>query len=215
LNSDDYFAPGALSVVAEMYRSSPTAGAIVGAGDMIDVDGNVLFGATRAAITLESLYNWFDHFFLQPSCFFRKDVWEECGPLDEQLSYAMDLDLWIKIARRFEFVTTNAMLSYNLRHINAKTTKYEYLSSVEAAFVILRHAGEGPTRALLEKYAQRLTEDAERAYALVALRDAELFENKRELEAVYRSMSWRVTKPLRLLWKSMRRYRPMGLFAQE
>lgn len=205
LNSDDCYAPGALHVVAEMYRANPAAGAIVGAGDMVDVEGKVLFEATRASISLESIYNWFDEFFLQPSCFFRKDVWEACGPLDEKLEYAMDVDLWIKIARRFNFVTTGTMLSHSLRHMKAKTTEYEYLSSVEAVFLILGHGGEGPARALLEKYAQRITQDAERAHALVAFRDAELLESRRELEAVYRSLSWRVTRPLRLSGNSWRR----------
>jgi glycosyltransferase involved in cell wall biosynthesis len=214
LNSDDYYAPKALHEVADMYLTNPMAGAIVGSGKMVDINGNILFEATRTNITLESLYDWFDEYFLQPSCFFRREVWTECGQLNEQLSYAMDLDLWIKIARRFDFVTTNATLSYSLRHVNAKTTKYAYLSHVEAVFVILRYAGEGPARALLEKYAQRLTEDAERAHAHLALRDGELFESKRELEAVYRSLSWKVTKPLRCLRKAMRRYRPGGLFAQ-
>ncbi|WP_049818946.1 glycosyltransferase family 2 protein [Geotalea uraniireducens] len=160
LNSDDYYAAGALKTVAETALATPAAGAIVGAGAMVDETGNVFLSVARTAITLESLYNWFDEFFWQPSCFFPKETWKHCGPLDENVHYAMDLDFWIKIAKKFTFTTTHATLSFNLKHPKAKTTEFSYLSHVDAVMVIMRHGAEKEARKLLEEYTRVLHKSA-------------------------------------------------------
>lgn len=156
LNSDDYYAPGALEAVAEVYRANPNIGAIVGAGQMVDSNGNVLLQASRREISLETLYDWIDQYFWQPSCFFTRRAWEKCGPLDESIHYALDLDLWIKIARTFVFVTIDQSLSFNLSHESAKTTKMVHESIVDSVMVVLRHGGEAPARKLMTTHLERL-----------------------------------------------------------
>jgi len=150
LNSDDYLAPGALSVIAEVYGSNPQAGAILGAGNMVDESGQVIFTHQPFAVTTESLYGWIDRFFWQPSCFITRSAWDKCGPLDEAIHFAMDLDLWLKIAAKYPFATTEMMLSSSLKHDDAKTTAFAKLSQIDAAIVILKHGGEDQARSYFE-----------------------------------------------------------------
>lgn len=189
LNSDDWYSSGALQAVAEAARLNPSASVIVGAGDMVDEEGNLVRYVKPDAITRESLYGWLHSYFWQPSCFFSKDAWIQCGPLDEELQYAMDLDLWLKIAKRFPFLTIDRNLSTSLKHPRAKTTASNYLSVMEAALVIASHGGNKTVSADLKRYADYLDEK-ERAYTL-------------RLAHMEQSASWRITAPLRFLRAKM------------
>lgn len=193
LNSDDYYAPGALKMVAETALANPVAGAVVGAGEMVDEFGKLLHHTDPFDVTVESLYSWLDRFFWQPSCFFTRSAWCECGPLDEELHYAMDLDLWLKIAKRFQFATLNAMMSTSLKHPEAKTTAFGYLAVMDAAMVITRHGGEKPVRKDLERYAHYLAE-----------RDRGRIQ---QMQQLMESRSWKITAPLRHLSAMVRKLR--------
>jgi GT2 family glycosyltransferase len=57
----------------------------------------------------------------QPSIFWRREVFENVGFLDEDEHYIMDFDYWIRIARQFTFKNVNQVLSYAIYHDNAKT----------------------------------------------------------------------------------------------
>ncbi|KAA0895299.1 glycosyltransferase family 2 protein [Oryzomonas rubra] len=157
LNSDDYLLPGALATIAAMYRENPTAGAFVGGGEYVDVKGKVLLSKEPAEVTLESLYDWLDIFhFMQPSCFFTREAWERAGGLDESVHVAMDVDLWLKIARHYSFARSPVMISRSLVHSGAKTTSHRYFSEIDTAFVIMRHGGEKQGRRAIEKIAAKL-----------------------------------------------------------
>jgi glycosyltransferase involved in cell wall biosynthesis len=161
LNSDDWYAPGALLSVAKIFRENPEANVVVGAGEMIDEQGKSSLKVARNSITLPSLFNWIEEFFWQPSCFFSKKAWDSCGPLDVNFHYAMDLDLWIKFAKKYSFVTTDTLLSFSLKHEKAKTFEFEYLSRIEAYWVILGHGGETESRRGIERYIKNLIEAIE------------------------------------------------------
>ncbi len=156
LNSDDYYTTGSLQAVAEMYINNPDAGAIVGAGEYVDANGTIYNCSSPKEVSSETLYCWFDKFFWQPSCFFKKYVWEQCGPLDEKLQLAMDLDLWLKIAKKYAFATTEKLLSINIKHPEAKTTIQSHLSDIEAIKLILKHGGAEAVPHVLNSYATRL-----------------------------------------------------------
>ncbi len=157
LNSDDYLLPGALATIATMYQENPTAGAFVGGGEYVDVKGKVLLCKEPAEVSLESLYDWLDIFhFMQPSCFFTREAWERAGGLDESVHIAMDVDLWLKIARHFSFKSTDTLLSRSMIHNNAKTTAYRYHSEIDTVFTIARHGGEAQARCHIEKMAAKL-----------------------------------------------------------
>jgi len=161
LNSDDYYMPGTLHKVAEIAAANPQASVFVGAGRIVDSSGKVTYyKEPPAEIGIESLYNWMSgQNFLQPSCLFRRDAWENAGPLDEQLHIAFDLDLWLRMAEKgCKFMSIQELLSTALSHDSAKTTAFEHWMAVDVAILIMRHGGkDAAVRPQLEDMARRLS----------------------------------------------------------
>ncbi|GFO57945.1 glycosyl transferase [Geomonas silvestris] len=159
LNSDDYLLPGALQKVAELRGFCRDADIFVGGGLFVDAQGHETGRKLpKEDLSLESLFSWLDDFhFIQPSCFFTRQAWNSCGPLDEQIHMAMDLDLWLKFGRSFRFARTEAMLSCARLHGSAKTTQFANLSLVDSCLVLMKHGGELQARKHLELMAARLS----------------------------------------------------------
>jgi len=159
LNSDDWYTPGALQKFADVSRQHPDAGMIVGAGRIIDQTGKVIYYKEPTdPITLETLYGWFDGgFFVQPSSMFSREAWAQCGPLAENEHIAMDLDLWLKIARDgFRFVPIKELMSEMLSHPDAKTTAFESLMRVEGLLVIAKNGGTEALKAGMLNMSQQI-----------------------------------------------------------
>lgn len=156
LNSDDWYHPGALQAVADAFAANPEVGAVVGAGDMYSEEYNCSQTFDPFPVTLRSLYDAVDRFFMQPSCFFSSTAWEESGHLDEDLHLAMDLDLWLKIASKHSFAVVERNLSVSLVHKSAKTTALAAQSLVDACLVIMRHGGVREGRSRLVQFLQEL-----------------------------------------------------------
>jgi hypothetical protein len=57
----------------------------------------------------------------QPSIFWRREVFEKVGFLDERQHYIMDFDYWVRIARHYDFRNIDRELSCATYHENAKT----------------------------------------------------------------------------------------------
>lgn len=179
LNSDDWYTPGALLKFAEVARKYPDAGMIVGAGRVMDQSGNILYTKEPTdPITLESLFNWFSGgFFVQPSSLFSRAAWERCGPLDENEHIAMDLDLWLKIARAgFRYVPINDLLSEMLSHPDAKTTAFENRMRAEGLLVIAKHGGNDAFKTGVIKLTEKIDYLSQRL-AWYERREEKIFNN--------------------------------------
>lgn len=153
LNSDDWYLPGALQHMSEVLSANPDAGMVVGTGHMVNQAGKELnFISPTPEITLETLYTWLSGGdFLQPSSAFTRGSWESAGQINEEIHIALDVDLWLRMAKAgVKFVTTDALLSEALSHPQAKTTAFEDLMRLDCALVIIRHGGEHVVRKTLE-----------------------------------------------------------------
>jgi len=157
VNSDDYLMPGALEAVAQAWRADPDAGAWVGDCLRTSEGTDEEYTIEASALDLDTLGNrWFEVFFGQPSCFFSARAWRECGPLDEDLHYSMDLDLWLKMLKKFRFVHVPCVLSCAPKHPDAKTVAQRRLSIAQTWVVRARHgfaaAVESEIAALLAEH---------------------------------------------------------------
>lgn len=79
---------------------------------------------------------------LQPAVFLRRRAFDAVGGLDEQLQFAMDYDLWIRLVAdgaRFRFL--NDHLAHAVVHGDAKTQSMRGESIQEAIDVARRHFG--------------------------------------------------------------------------
>lgn len=121
LNSDDCLEPGALRAVAEGL-GEPGASAVVGDCLRIDVRSrkqDLLKGAFAGRRAL--LRYWETYTMHQPSVFWRREVLQKVGLLDESLHLAMDYDYWLRISRHFAFRVLGRTLSRAHWHAAAKT----------------------------------------------------------------------------------------------
>ena len=159
INSDDFLQPRSLFHVAEMYVRNPSAGVYVGGGQFVDKFGKLILVKEPASdLSFSSLLTWLDDFhFMQPSCFFRRDAWDECGPLDLGLHCSMDLDLWLKFAKKYQFFSTTENLSCSRVHEAAKTSQFANMSIVDSCIVLMQHGGEKEARKHLEIMAAKLS----------------------------------------------------------
>ncbi|NCC51511.1 MAG: glycosyltransferase [Spartobacteria bacterium] len=111
LNSDDTFAPDALARVMTYFERHPEADFVYGRGWNMDEAGRQL---DEAWVKEWNLWRLIHHknFIQQPSCFFRKKLFEDVGGLDLSLDYVMDWDLWIKFGA-YQHGYIDECLSFN------------------------------------------------------------------------------------------------------
>jgi glycosyltransferase involved in cell wall biosynthesis len=122
LNSDDYYLPNTLITVAENLAQGTGNYAVVGHCVQVFPDG-------RPSITHEGKYEnlqrllqfWKGYQMHQSAIFWRREVFEKTGFLDENQHYIMDFDYWVRIARHFEFKNVDGVLACFNYHENAKT----------------------------------------------------------------------------------------------
>jgi len=121
LNSDDVYQPGALSEAVTYLESHPDVGMVYGDCTFIDADGRVIGRFPAAQTDYERLRRGYVHIPQQAS-FFRRDLWQKVGPLDPSFYFAMDYDLWVRLAREapLVYLPGHVWASFRL-HGDAKT----------------------------------------------------------------------------------------------
>lgn len=122
LNSDDYYLPGALLTVGETLADGANHYALVG-HCLVDYESG------RPSQKLEGRYEnrrkllrfWYGYQMHQAAIFWRREVFERTGWLNEELHLIMDFDYWARISERFDFVNVDRALACCNYHAEAKT----------------------------------------------------------------------------------------------
>lgn len=97
LNSDDVLCRGALRAVAEAFHDDPSIRWLYGDGVTIDEESRELIHRPNVQIDPDDLFNL--HLYLPQECtYFRADLYRQAGEVDPALRYAMDYDLWLRLA---------------------------------------------------------------------------------------------------------------------
>lgn len=132
LNSDDALEPGALAAVHEIFAANPDAVMVSGACLFVDAGGKV-FGAM--ATPPRPMYEDLVRTRLnppQPSTFFRASAYRQVGGLDTSLNLAMDVDLWLKLARVGRYITLpDSVLARYRVHDRSKSERLAVASARE------------------------------------------------------------------------------------
>jgi glycosyltransferase involved in cell wall biosynthesis len=100
LNSDDIYLPGGVLAIAEYLRQHPTTGLIYGDCKVVDESGGELGFLPRHPFSLRRTIER-GEFLPQQAVFWRREVMDKVGFLDDSLHYAMDYEYFIRIARSF------------------------------------------------------------------------------------------------------------------
>lgn len=120
LNSDDTYRPGAIREAVEFLRANPQVGLVYGDANYIDEHGRVIGRFPAAQTDYRRLRQGYVHI-PQQSAFFRGDLWRKVGPLDDSFYFAMDYDLWVRLAHEAPIVYLPRVWANFRLHSDAKT----------------------------------------------------------------------------------------------
>ena len=99
INSDDAYEAGALSSAVDFLQAHPENGLVYGDANYINEAGSVIGRFPAAQTDLVRLRRGYVHI-PQQAAFFRAELWRAVGPLDPSFYFAMDYDLWVRLAMR-------------------------------------------------------------------------------------------------------------------
>jgi glycosyltransferase involved in cell wall biosynthesis len=140
LNSDDTYVPGALAEIAEYFATHKDVSIAYGKGNFVDEADHV----TGEYPTKEYDYALFrdECFICQPSLFFRRDIYEEFGGLNEDCRYAMDFEYWLRIGRKRNMVFLDKLLANYRLHRSSITMKNRRQIYEEVIPLVQREFGQ-------------------------------------------------------------------------
>ena len=97
INSDDYYLPGAFKIVGDYFATNPHIDVAYGDIILVDSKGNRL--GIRKSVEFDlriALYS--ECLIPQPATFWRREVLESIGFLDEALEFQMDYEYFLRMA---------------------------------------------------------------------------------------------------------------------
>lgn len=101
LNSDDLYAsPDALAQVKHCFESDPSVDVVYGKAIFVDSDDQYIRDYYVNG-NAQSLADSFEHQvgICQPAVFWKREVYEDIGGLDESLDFQLDFEYWIRMAQ--------------------------------------------------------------------------------------------------------------------
>ncbi len=121
LNSDDTYEPDAVAQAVEKLVQNPDIGLVYGEANFINEHGQQIGRFPAAQTDYERLRRGYVHI-PQQAAFWRADLWRQVGPLDESLYFAMDYDLWLRLANisQIQYYPNRVWANFRL-HGDSKT----------------------------------------------------------------------------------------------
>jgi glycosyltransferase involved in cell wall biosynthesis len=144
LNSDDYYEPGALLRVGQLFAENPGVEVVCGRENIFrdDAPDDVRLSSGSAVLgTVEETL--FRAHIDQPPTFFRRGAMVPLMPLTTALKYLMDVELWVKyllVAGQDNILKTGEVLVNFRLHTQSKTVSQASLFAAERE-AILRSLG--------------------------------------------------------------------------
>jgi len=120
LNSDDTYEPQAVTGAVEFLQGRPEVGLVYGDTNFIDENGHIIGRFPAAQTDYRRLRHGYVHI-PQQAAFWRADLWKKVGPLDPSFYFAMDYDLWVRLAAQAPVQYTPRLWANFRLHIHGKT----------------------------------------------------------------------------------------------
>lgn len=156
LNSDDIYYPGAVARVVEFFKANPEVDLVYGMADNIDVGDHAFESYPTEAWDFERLKE--TCFISQPALFFRRSIYERCGPLDETLNYCMDYEYWLRLGQSgARFAYLEAKLAGSRMYADNKTLRARMEVCAEILKMVRAKFGRVPDKWLVT-YAYAMAE---------------------------------------------------------
>ena len=156
LNSDDTYNPGAISEAVDYLTAHPDTGMVYADLDFIDENNRVIGRFPAAQTDLQRLRRGYVHI-PQPASFFRAEHWRKVGPLDPTFYFAMDYDLWVRLAAvtRLQYLPGRVWANFRL-HSAGKTVAADDRCWPEMLRVHYRDGGKALSPIVLKYLVRKL-----------------------------------------------------------
>ena len=152
LNSDDYYAPGAIDRAIAAFKANPKLKMVYGLGRHVDEHGKDLGAYPTLPPSLDMKQFSQGSPICQPTVFFRKEVFAEVGLLDETLKTAFDFDLWLRIFKKYkrpQIGFINQVQAYSRLHSQCLTQRLRQTVALESMQVVAQYLGFAPAHWIL------------------------------------------------------------------
>lgn len=143
LNGDDIILPNTIVKIREYFFANPDCEVLVGDAYMTEIDFKPIrhFKFNVKKLSFDYLLDYAQNHLIQPSVFFTRKAWKAVGPLDIHDHYAMDADLFIGMAKEFDFHHISLDIAYSVYHEACKTRGARAESISALALVQAKHGG--------------------------------------------------------------------------
>jgi len=118
INSDDIYYPDVLREIGQYFFRHPEADFVFGYHDDIDYKGQIIRRGVYFPFVRWGFIRGFPQI-CQPTSFWRKGVWDRCGPLDFMLNYDMDYNFFYNVIKE----------KFNIRSIPIRACAFRYHES--------------------------------------------------------------------------------------
>jgi len=124
LNADDWYTPGALQAVIEYFHNHPQTSILNGHLERVDSAGTRIEFLPAAYNKWKLSHFWFGWYGLNhPATFYRSEVFQQVGQIDESLQYAMDYDFYLRASAHCTFHDLDFTTTRMLVHPQSKTSQ--------------------------------------------------------------------------------------------
>ncbi len=156
INSDDTYNPGAVSQAVKYLREHPEVGVVYSDLNFIDENSRVIGKFPAAQTDLKKLRCGYVHV-PQPATFFRTEYWKQVGPLDPTFYFAMDYDLWVRLAAvtKLQYLPGPVWANFRM-HMDAKTINADERCWPEMLRVHYRDGGKFLSLIVAKYYVRKL-----------------------------------------------------------
>ena len=137
LNSDDTYEQGTVAKVVKFFKNNPEAKFVHGNGHHIDVDDKFIERYPSEKTNFERFYKSCP--VCQPTTFWKKEITNDVGLLNENWNYGMDYDYWIRISKKYEFHFLKDHLANTRVYADTKTFSDPEKPNLEAINIIDSH----------------------------------------------------------------------------
>lgn len=155
LNSDDLYYPGTVTQAVEYLQMHPQVGMVYGDADLIDQSGEILGKFAARQTDYRRMLDGFVHIPQQAS-FICADVWQQAGGLDASFFFAMDYDLWVRVAKISAIQYLPERWAAFRLHDAGKSIQHDDRCYPEMLRVRQRELGKGFSRLAFKAYLRPL-----------------------------------------------------------
>jgi len=155
LNSDDTYLPNAVSEAVELLQKYQDVGMVYGGANYINENDLIIGKFPSAQTDFDRLKQGYVHI-PQQAAFFRAELWKKVAPLDSTFYFAMDYDLWVRLAKISQLKYKPSIWANFRLHSDGKTINADERCWPEMLRVHYREGGSWFSPIVFKYYLRKL-----------------------------------------------------------